>query len=213
METLLPLAALLTSIALLWTGMKQLDLSRPWKAAIWFLDVLILVVATIALGSIGLLLVAVASVLAILGWSIRLAARKEEQLLYAATQARATKEDVYDLYSRLRHSHRVFRVLDPLDLARLIRLLSERARSIPEIEDMAQPVAMLYVTHRPELPWLAESFDRLMRLQRKPASESMSVADILTVAAQQSAATFVDVVEAILAALSPYEELDSGAAA
>lgn len=62
---------------------------------------------------------------------------------------------------------------------------------------MALPIAMLWVVQECDLAWLVEHFDRLLRLYGKPASNAMQVAGTLTVATQRSAASSVEIVEAM----------------
>jgi hypothetical protein len=44
------------------------------------------------------------------------------------------------------------------------------------------------------LPWLVESFDRLLRFNDEPASESSEVADILQSTSQSAVATVKEIV-------------------
>jgi hypothetical protein len=90
----------------------------------------------------------------------------------------------------------------PLRRAEFIRLLAERARSPEEIREMLCPLGMLWIVHRPQPEWLVEHFDCLLRRWDRPAADAMSLADTLTVAAQRSAATFEQIVEAMVEASS-----------
>jgi len=90
--------------------------------------------------------------------------------------------------------------MGPLERARLVSELAPRARTIEEIEEMALPVALLWTVHRPDLGWLVEHFDRLLRLYGLEASEAMRAADTLSAGTKESAATFEDMVEAMVAA-------------
>jgi hypothetical protein len=65
---------------------------------------------------------------------------------------------------------------------------------------MAHPIALLWVVHRPGLEWLVEHFDRLLRLYGMSADESMRLADVISSATKQSAATFEQMVEGMVAA-------------
>src|SRR5688572_14205308 len=87
-----------------------------------------------------------------------------------------------------------------IEVAELISLLAQRARTPSEIEEMALPVALLWVVHRPDLGCLVERFDTLLRLYGEPASESMRVADTLSAGTKASAATFTEMLDALVAA-------------
>jgi hypothetical protein len=202
MELWLQAAGVLVGLALLWVGLRKLELSRPWAAVLGVLDVLVLVVSVATLGWLGLVLAAAASIAAILGWSIRLAMQLEEILVYAAIQADTSKDDMKQLHRRLKSSHRAFQQLGPIESARLISLLSQRARSADEIDQMALPIALLWVIHRPELKWLVERFDRIMRLYSKPPGAAMEVADAITATTRRSAATFDEIIDGMISAVS-----------
>lgn len=131
----------------------------------------------------------------VLAWSVWLAMQKENLLVYAATQCGVSKQEMEDLHNRLKGSNRAFKQIGQIELARLISLLSQRARTPAEMQQMALPIAMLWIVQEGDLPWLVEHFDRLLRLYGRPASNSMQVADTLTVATQRSAATFCEIVE------------------
>ena len=107
------------------------------------------------------------------------------------------------LHARLWQAGGPFRSLGPIRLAQLISFLAQRGRSAAEIEQMARPVALLWVVHRPELEHFVEQFDRLLRLHDEPASEAMRVADLLTASTQASAATFQEMLDALIAVRAP----------
>jgi hypothetical protein len=203
METALQILGLILSLIVLWAGFKKLELDRPWKAILGILDALVLVTSVVALSWLGFVLTGFASLLGVLGWSIWLAAKKESLLASAAIQIGSTKPEMEALHRRLYSSHRVFRQLGPIGLANLIRLIAERARQPNEIAAMALPIAMLSVTQQCEMPWLVEHFDRLLRLYGKAATESMAVADLLTVTTQSAAASFREIVEAMCGVVEP----------
>lgn len=77
-------------------------------------------------------------------------------------------------------------------------MLAERNRSPAEIEDMAIPIGMLKTIHDASLPWLVESFDRLLRLANEPASKSMEVSDTIQATTQNAVGTFKEVVDAFV---------------
>ncbi len=203
MDILLNAAGVLLALALLWLGLNRIELSSGPKAAIWIADFILLIVSIVSLGWVGVVILVIANVLAILGWSLWLAMQKESLLVYAAIQADSSKEEIQELYRRLHGSDQAFRALGPIELAKLIKCLSERGRAPDEIEHMARPIALLQVVHEPPLEELVERFDRLLRLYGEPAENAMSVADKLTKATQLSAATFEEMLSATLAAATP----------
>lgn len=183
------------ALVVLWTGLRKLNVTKFWGAALWLLELLVLGAGVYALGWIGFVLAGVATVLGALAWSVWLAMQKESLLVYAATQCGVSKQEMEDLHKRLKGSNRAFKQIGPIELARLISLLSQRARTPAEMQQMALPIAMLWIVQECDLPWLVEHFDRLLRLYGRPASNSMQVADTLTVATQRSAASFREIVE------------------
>lgn len=190
----------MVGVALYWTGRKRLELSRFSSALISTLDVAVLIVSVVLLGWLGLAVVIVANAVAFLATGVYLAAKREELLLYAATQCDSTKEEMYALEKQLGKMGGPFRLMGPIDRSTLIRALAERARPPAEIEQIAYPVALLWAVHRPDLVWLAGKFDQLLRLYGHGASESMRVADTISAATKTSAATFEETVDALVAA-------------
>lgn len=197
--TAVGILGILVGLALLWTGVKKLRLSSARAALLSVLDVAVLLASVALLGWLGVIVFIAATVIAILLWSVYMAMQKEEILTYAATQCGSTKEQIYELFDRLREEQAV-KVIKPLDQARLMSQLAQRARSPAEIEQMVVPIAMLWVTHRGDLAWLASSFDKLLRRYNMEAYESMRAADIITASTRNAAATFEETVEALVAA-------------
>lgn len=210
METLLQILGLALSLLVLWLGLKKIELDRSWKAVMGVLDAGLLIASVIALGWLGFVIAGIATVLGVLGWSVWLAAKKESLLTSAAIQVGSTKQDMQTLHSELYASHRVFKQLGPIGLADLIRMIAERARQPDEIRAMALPIAMLSVTQECDLAWLVEHFDRLLRLYGKPAGEAMAVADMLTVATQNAAATFTEMVDGMCKVVEADNYLEPG---
>lgn len=195
MELGVQVLSLIVALAVLWTGLRQLQLNRIWSGALWILDLLVLGVSVYFLGALGLVLALIATVVGVAAWSVRLAMRKESLLVSAAIAAGVDRDTTFELHGRLKGSHRVFQQIGQIELARLLGLLAQRARTPAEMQQMALPIAMLWVVQECDLAWLVEHFDRLLRLYGKPAGNAMQVADKLTVATQRSAASFVEVVE------------------
>ena len=203
MEIILEAASVLLALALLWLGLNRIDLSSGPKAAIWVAELLLLVGSIASLGWLGVAILMVANVLGFIGWSIRLAMQKESLLVYAAIQTDSSKEEMQELHGRLQESDKAFRALGPIELAKLIKCLSERGRDPEEIRHMARPIALLQVVHEPPLEQVVEKFDRLLRLYQEPAQNAMSIADKLTTATKLSAATFTEMLDATVAAAGP----------
>lgn len=201
MQTAVGIVGVLVGLALLWTGVKRLRISSLQAALLSALDIAVLLGSVALLGSLGVIIFLGATVVAILAWSIYLAAKKEDILLYAATQCGAPKQEMLDLFDRLRKlPGRPLAAMEPLVQARLMSDLAQRARTPEEIELMVPPIAMLWVIHRPDLTWLASNFDRLLRLYGMDATESMRLADVVTAGTKSSAATFEEMVDALVAA-------------
>jgi hypothetical protein len=173
------------------------------KTFLWITEVVLLIIEVILLRWFGLILSIAVGVI----WAVALAAKKEDILVYAATQAGSSKKEVEELHSRLWRKGGPFRVLGPIRTAQLISFISQRGRSLHEIEDMAMPLALLWVVHRPDLEHLVDRVDRLLRLGSEPASNAMRLADTLTAATQKSAETFD---EMLIALLAVYGDSESG---
>lgn len=200
METLVGALALVVSIGVLWTGRKRLEASRFTTSVLSALELLLLGLSVVLLGWLGLGLFLAANVLGFLGWSIYLAMTEEEKVIYAATQAGVEKGEIQGLHRRIRRSHKAFKTMGRIEVAELISLLAQRARTPAEIEEMARPIALLWVVHRPDLAYLVERFDTVLRLHGEPSSESMRLADTLTAGTKESAATFTEMLDALVVA-------------
>ena len=73
-----------------------------------------------------------------------------------------------------------------------------------EIADMALPIAMLLAAFDPgPMDDLVEKFDRLLRLAGEPATRAMDVADTLTRGTQVGAASFTEMLDAMIAVYEP----------
>jgi len=201
--TLLALFSIVLAVVLLWAGIKHLEIGTYWKATITILDLLVLGASVVLLGWLGLILFAAANVLAVLVTSVRMAMQKEEKLVYASTQCGASKEDLEALYEDLGREGGPFAVMGPLQRADLISRLAQRARSVEEMRQMAPPIAMLWGVHKPDLDWLVDRFDQLLRLYNMDASRSMEAADVIAAATQTAAGTFEEMVEAMVVVATP----------
>jgi len=205
METLLQAVL---GLALLWLGLKPVELSSHLKTSIWVADFLLLAISIVSLGWLGLGILLLANLVGFLGWSLHLAMKKESLLVYAASQAGCSKNDMLELHDRLYGGHKAFRLLGPIKVAELLKRMSERGRDLNEIEEMAQPIALLHVAHKVALEEVTDKFDQLLRLYGEPAGKAMSVADKLTKSAQLSAATFEEMLDSAIAATMPGSDAD-----
>jgi hypothetical protein len=208
-NTLVGTLGLIAALALLWSGRKKVEVGTFGRTLISFLDLIVLVVSVVLLGWIGVAVFLATNVIAFLAVSVRLAMKQEEVLLYAATQCDASKEDMVALSDWMKKEGGPFRLMGPLERAALISELAQRARQPAEMREMAEPIALLWVVHRPELGWLVEHFDRLLRLYGMQASDSMQVADVISGSTKAGAATFVEMVEAMAAAAAASEPASS----
>lgn len=207
MDKMLTTIGIVLYLVTLWTGYRKVNLSS-FTATVLFLIELVLTALTVAeLGwGTGLLVGGITNFLALLAWSVRLAIEHDDILTYAATQTDATRDQIKALANRLGRSGKVFRVLGSIRTARLIAYLSQRGRDVGEIEQMAPAIATLWVIHRPDLESFVSDYDRLMRLWHKPAVEAMAVADVLTAASKRSAATFPEMLNAMIAFADPFQK-------
>jgi len=188
---------LLLSIIILWAGLRKPEPGKYFKFTLWALETLVLVVSVWRLKLLGGILFLGANLAAFLVSSVRLAMRHEDILISAAINADVPKETMVQLATRLK-SAKETRYLGPIGRAELIRLLAERARTPDEIEVMARPLAMLHAVHKMPMPLLVEKIDRLLRRAQMTASETMKVADTLTGGTQEAAATFEEMLDAML---------------
>lgn len=187
-------------LVLLWTGLRRIELSGYWKGLLSLLDLAVLIYSIANLGLIvGTILVVVANLLLFLLTAIRAAMRHEDVLAHAAAVSGSDLSEMKALATRLRRGHKVFGYLGPMTTARLIDHLSDRARTVAEIEEMAPPIAMLWLVDRPDLGKVVDDFDRLLRLWSKSASEAMAVADTLTATRQHSRMTLQEALDGLIA--------------
>jgi hypothetical protein len=199
MSVALTATTLVLSLALLWATVRRLPFGTPVSAALSAVDILALVLTVVSLGWLGIGLFMAANALGFVIWGVVHAAKIDEELTYAAIQADVPQASVKAAYHWL-GKQRELRAMGPRRRAMLVRLLCERARSPDEVRDMALPIGMLWLTHKPDLAWLVEQFDAALRVYGEPASASMRLADVLTVGTQQSAANFEQMLEALVVA-------------
>ena len=200
MGTAIASAALAVGLLLLWTGRRRLEVSSFQATLLSIIEVAGFVVSIVALGWAGVAILIVISLIAALAWSVILAIKKQSILVDASVQgADVSVEEAEEIWQWMK-SEKSFAVMPPLKRAELIRELAGKARSPDEIRVAAGPIAQLSVVFGCDPNWLAPRFDQLLRLYGKSADESMEVADTLTRGSQLSAASFEEMVEAMLVA-------------
>jgi hypothetical protein len=140
------------------------------------------------------------NVVAALVWSGILAAKKQSILVNASVQSRDMGvEEAGEIWNWM-GEEKAFAVIRPLERGELIRALAEQARSSSEIRPMAKAIALLSVVFDCDPVRLAPHFDQLLRLYDKSATDSEEVADTLTTATKRSAASFEDMLVAMIVA-------------
>lgn len=190
------------TIVVLVSGVGRIDVASYWRIVLGLLELAMLVIGVVVLGWLGLLIVVAVNLVAIVVWSVRLAMRKESTLTYAALQAKVDTSEMEDLFDELK-TQKAFKHLGSIGTANLISFLSQRRRAPDETRHIAPPIAMLHAVHTTDLETLTAKFDQLMRLYRRPANEAMDLADTLTVGARESAATFEETIDALIAVAHP----------
>jgi len=164
------------------------------------LDLLALALALMQLGWLGVALFVGVNIIGFSAWGVAEAIYVDAEMASAAALSGREKSEMRALAKALEQD-RALTVLGPRRRARLIRLLSERARTPAEVRHMATPIGTLCIIgDKPDLSWLVERFDSLLRLHDKPAADAMDVADTITVSSQQSAATQNEMIEALVVA-------------
>jgi hypothetical protein len=198
METLLTAATLVLWLVSMWAGSRRLRFGSFATTLLSIVEVVGVVIAVVALGWLGVALLVAINVIAALIWSIVWAARKESLLAAGAAESGIDVEELDGLWKWMRHE-KAFATMPPLERARLIKLLCMRARTPDEIREMSIPIAHLEVIFELELDYLVERFDLLLRRAGKSAAEAMEVADVLTRGTQLSAASFDEMLDALVA--------------
>ena len=203
-DTLIGVLALLVSVATFAFGLKKPDLSAFWKTLLYVLEIVALLASVFLLGWLGFWLLAASLLITFLVHSLRLFMKLESVLTSAAIEGGREHSEMKGLYDSLRGSHIALKWLGPIETANLIRYLAQRGREPEEIREMAIPIAMLLATFQPgTMESLVERFDRLLRLAGKASSDAMSVADTLTAGTQKGAASFNEMLDAMIVFYSP----------
>lgn len=200
MTTLITALGLILGVAVLWAGHHGHRWTSPLAALLTALDLLLLGLGLVALGWLGLWLLLATHAVAFVGWSVAGALFVDQQAASSAAWSGTEKAEVRRIVKVLDRDDRLT-LLGSRNRARLVSTLTERARTLPEAEQMAPVVGLLWtLCDRPDVEWLAERFDTLLRVYDKPAAEAMEVADVITVSAQRSAATMSETIEALVVA-------------
>jgi hypothetical protein len=185
---------------LLWTGRRRFEFNSFQTTLLSVLEFAGVVLSVVTLGWLGIGILLGINLIAALVWSGILAARKQSILVNASVQSAEMNvkevDEVWDWMSK----QKAFAAMPPLERGELIRALAEQARSSDEIRPMAVAVAQLSVIFDCDAIWLSPHFDQVLRLYEKTASESEEVADTLTAATKQSAASFEDMLVAMIVA-------------
>lgn len=202
-QTLLTSAALVVGLSLLWTGRRRLAVSSFQAVLLSVIDVVGFVIFVATLGRLGVAILLAVNLVAATIWSVVLIVKKQSILVGAAAQGADISVDEADEVWQWMKKQQGSAVLDPLKRAELIRTLATQARNPEEIRAMAVPIAQLAVVFDCDPIWLAPRFDQLLRLYGHEATEAIDVADILTRGTQLAAATFPEMIEAMLAAGAP----------
>jgi hypothetical protein len=200
METLIGVLVLALSLILLWTGRQRFEFNSFQATLLSVLEIAGLVVSLVASGWIGIEVLIGVNVIAALVWSGILAAKKQSILVDASVQSREMSVEEADEIWNWMRKEKAFAVIRPLERGELIRALAEQARSPDEIRPMAKSIALLSVIFDCDPVRLTPHFDQLLRLYDKSAEDSEEVADTLTTATKRSAATFEDMLVAMIVA-------------
>lgn len=210
METLISAAALVVGLVLLWSWRRGLEVSSFQATLLSVIEVAGFVIAVVTLGWLGVAIFVVVSLAALVVWSVVLAIKKQSILVNAAVQgADVSREDAEEIWQWMKEKS--FAALPPLKRAELIKTLAIKARKPAEIRAMAIPIAQLALIFECDPLWLAPCFDQLLRLYGHDADEAPEVADTLTASTQLAAASFEEMVEAMLIAggAGPSEGVDT----
>ncbi len=202
------LAALAIGSGGILLGFRIFHPTKPFQLGLALADVGLLAFGIIALGPLGIGIFSAAAALALAGHivhsAIALALRLDRILAYAAINAGCEHPEMKSLHKRLLHTpatQDAFLSLGNVETAELLSQLAQRGRSVNEIEQLARPIAMALATHELAMASFVEKIDRLLRLYGEPASQTMRVMDVLTKGAQDSAATFEEMLDASIKAV------------
>lgn len=190
----------MVGLVLLWTRRQRYEFNSFQATLLSILEIVSVFVSMIALGWLGVVILVGINIVAGLIWSAILAVKKQAILVDASVQsADMSVEEADEIWEWMRREG-AFAVIRPLQRGELIRVLAEQARSQQEIRPMAVAVAQLSVIFDHDVLWLAPRFDQLLRLYDKSASDSEEVADLFVTSTKRSAASFEDMLIAMIVA-------------
>lgn len=214
METLIAVLVLALGLVLLWTGRRRFEFNSFQATLLSILEFASFVISVIALGWLGIAILVGVNIVAMVAWSAILAGKKQALLVDASVQSvDMTPEEADEIWHWMK-GQKAFAILRPLDRCRLIGALAGLARGPREIRPMAKAIALLAVVFDCDPIRLAPRFDQVLRLYGKAASDSEEVADTFVTATKNSAATFEDMLTAmIVAGDGSVEEDDTAQAA
>jgi hypothetical protein len=190
------LATLVVVLAVLWSGIRQLEFGSLASTAMSVLELFGIVLSVAGLGWLGLGVFGCTNVVAILIWCVILASRKQTRLTYASTLSGEPREAIYELAERLRKRQEL-RNYGPIAIADLIVLLADRNRAVEEIESMSVPIGMLKTIHDVPFDWLVDRFDQIMRFSGE--TDPVKVADIVHNTTTNSPMSFREALDAFVA--------------
>lgn len=190
--------SLLTILAI-WVGVVRIDLKRPWRFILAFLEFAVLGASLYFLGPIvGPVLALTGVVVWFLIVSVRMAIQYDELATDAAIHWSTERAEAKAFIRQLvKEQGRPLQFIGLLGTARLAAALAKRARSRDEVALMVGPVAMLCAIFHEKPEDLAPRFDELMRRFGEPAERSTHVADILTAASRMTPGSFQNVLLAV----------------
>lgn len=196
---LLSAVSIILYLIVLCTGLIRLEFGRYFQAFVSLAGLAVLGATIYFLGWPGVFILASVSAVAFVVRAVMLAVQREAILVSAQVHgAFGSREEALAFPKALRRSHRALRYIGPIELSRLIERLAKRGRRAEEIQAMAAPIVMLHVAFKSELTGLVDRFDRLLRLWGKEAAEAGRAADVLTKGAISSAATFDEMLDAMI---------------
>lgn len=132
--------------------------------------------------------------------SVALADRVQTALAAAATCAGTTQDEMSALLDRLDLVNE-FSAVSPVSRAELIRVLSQRGRSIGEIETIAPELGKLASLHAADIVRLADEFSSLLRLADLPVDEAPRIAGELHTLSATTGLPLHDTVQAFVGLL------------
>ena len=204
-QTALEAVSLGVAIALWWLGIRKIALTTPLKSILSALELGLLIASVVALRWTGLAIFVAANVVGLLLYSVRLAMRQETILVEIANRTGSSKEEVEASHRKLGQQEHL-KWVGPIERAEWMREIAYRGRSLEEIEYIAPTIGALALIYgQPDPKWLIAKFDQILRLYDEPASRAEAVAETIYASVKASAATFPEMIEALITAVSPMD--------